>query len=325
MLTFFRTNQQYLNVLLLFYLAILRASTFIHHDSVAPRDHGILCNWIYASLSPLSMGGAILAFLLVFIQAWLINVTIAKYRVATEVSLLPGVFYCLLTSLMPDFLPLSSILLANTFLILAIYNLLDAYKNNYVAGRIFDAGLWLGVASLFHFPYIFLIFWGIIGLGILRGISLKEFLMLLLGLIVPIFLQGAYCFWIGNMPAFVAHFTQNIGLVSFMPFHTSTIYVKLGIVTLLLLLTIMASSQFFSRRNMTAQKYISMLYWLMLICGLTIFTQRGIDLNQLLVLSVPLGILLSMTFQRIAPAMSEALHMLLLMVALILQFEYLLV
>jgi hypothetical protein len=76
---------------------------------------------------------------------------------------------------------------------------------------------------------------------------------------------------------------------------------------------------------MTAQKYISMLYWLMFICGLTIFTQRNIDLNQLLVLSVPLGILLSMTFQRIAPAMAEALHMLLLMVALILQFEYLLV
>ena len=325
MLTFFRTNQQYLNVLLLFYLAILRASTFIHHDSIAPHDHGILCNWIYASISPLSMGGAILAFLLVFIQAWLINVTIAKYRVATEVSLLPGVFYCLLTSLMPDFLPLSSILLANTFLILAVYNLLDAYKNNYVAGRIFDAGLWLGVASLFHFPYIFLIFWGIIGLGILRGISFKEFLMLLLGLIVPIFLQGAYCFWIGNMTDFYEHFTQNIGLVSFMPFHTSTIYVKIGIITLLVLLTIMASSQFFSRRNMTAQKYISMLYWLMLLCGLTIFTQRGIDLNQLLVLSVPLGILLSMTFQRIAPAMAEALHMLLLMVALILQFEYMLV
>lgn len=325
MLTFFRTNQQYLNVLLLFYLAILRASTFIHHDNIAPHDHGILCNWIYASISPLSIGGAILAFLLIFIQAWLVNMTIAKYRIATEISLLPGVFYCLLTSIMPDFLPLSSILLANTFLILAIYNLLDAYKNNYVAGRIFDAGLWLGVASLFHFPYIFLIFWGIIGLGILRGISLKEFLMLLLGLIVPIFLQGTYCFWIGNMTAFSEHFTQNIGLVSFMVYHTSTIYVKLGIVTLLLLLTIMASSQFFSRRNMTAQKYISMLYWLMFICGLTIFTQHNIDLNQLLVLSVPLGILLSMTFQRIAPAMAEALHMLLLMVVLILQFEYMLV
>jgi hypothetical protein len=325
MLTFFRTNQQYLNVLLLFYLAIMRASTFIHHDSIAPHEHGILCNWIYTFLPPLCTGAAVLAFFLVFIQAWLINVTVAKYRVATEISLLPGVFYCLFTSIMPDFLPLSSILLANTFLILAIYNLLDAYKNNYVAGRIFDAGLWLGVASLFHFPYIFLIFWGIIGLGILRGISFKEFLMLSLGLMVPIFLQGTYCFWIGNMTAFYEHFTQNIGLASFIPYHTSTIYVKIGIVTLLLLLTIMASSQFFSRRNMTAQKYISMLYWLMLICGLTTFTQRSIDLNQLLVLSVPMGILLSMTFQRIAPAMSEALHMLLLMVVLILQFEYLLV
>jgi hypothetical protein len=325
MLTFFRTNQQYLNVLLLFYLAVLRASTFIHQSSVPPQGHGILSHWLFASVSPLTIGGAILAFFVVFVQAWLINVTVARYRVATDVSLLPGVFYCLITSLMPDFLPLSSIMLANTFLILMIYNLYDASKNNYVAGSIFDAGLWLGVASLFHFPYIFLVFWGIVGLGILRGMRFKEFFMLLIGIAVPIFLQGVYCFWIDNMPDLIDHFTQNVGLVNFMRYHTPTVYVKLGIMGLLLMLTIMASAQFFSRRNMTAQKYISMLYWLILICSITIFTQKSVDLNQLLVLSVPLGILLSMTFQRITLAMAEALHMLLLMVALILQFEYLLV
>jgi hypothetical protein len=325
MLTFFRTNQQYLNVLLLFYLAVLRASTFIHQGSVAPEAHGILTHWLYASVPPLSMGGAFLSFFLVFAQAWLINVTIARYRVATDVSLLPGVFYCLLTSIMPDFLPLSSIMFANTFLILAIYNLYNSSKNSYVAGSIFDAGLWLGVASLFHFPYIFLVFWGIVGLGVLRGMRFKELFMLLIGISVPNFLQAAYCFWIDNMRDFVTHFTQNIGLASFIPYHTPTIYVKLGIVALLLFLTITASSQFFSRRNMTAQKFIGLLYWLILICSLTIFTQKGVDLNQLLVIAVPLGILLSMTFQRIAPAMAEALHMLLLMVALILQFEYLLV
>ena len=325
MLTFFRTNQQFLNILLLFYLAILRASTFMNPKYIVPREQGILTHWIYAFFPPLSISGAILAFLLVFFQAIVINIVIARYRVATEISLLPGVFYCLVTSLMPDFLPLSSIILANTFLILAIYNLFDAYKNNYVAARIFDAGLWLGVASLFHFSYIFLVFWGIISLGILRGIRFKEFFMFLIGLVVPIFMMSVYCYWIGKMTFLGEHFFKNMGLMSFNPYNTSTIYVKIGIITLLLLLTIVASSQFFSRRNMTAQKYIGILYWLMLICGLTTFTQQNISINQLLIVSIPLGILLSMTFQRIAPAMAEALHMLLLMIALILQFEYLLV
>lgn len=325
MLTFFRTNQQFLNILLLFYLAIMRASTFMHTSNIVPRGHGILTHWVYASFPPLSMSGAILAFFLIFFQATAINIMIARFRVATDISLLPGVFYCLFTSLMPDFLPLSSIILANTFLVLALYNLFDTYKNNYVAGRIFDAGLWLGLASLFHFSYIFLVFWGIICLGILRGIRFKEFFMLLIGVIVPIFLMGVYSFRIDQMPFFTAHFFENIGVMSFVAYKSSMIYIKFGLVMLFLLLTLVASSQFFSRRNMTAQKYISMLYWLMLLCIITVFAQKGIDVNQLLILSIPMSILLSMTFQRIAPAMAEALHMLLLMVALILQFEYFLV
>ncbi len=325
MLTFFRTNQQFLNILLLFYLAIMRASTFIRTFNIVPREQGILTNLVYSFFPPLSISAAIFAFLLIFFQATAINQIIARYRVATEVSLLPGVFYCFFTSMMPDFLPLSSILLANTFLIIAVYNLFDTYKNNYVAGRIFDAGLWLGVASLFHFSYIFLVFWGIICLGILRGFRFKEFFMFLIGLIVPVFMVGVYCFWIDKMPLFAAHFYKNTGLMSFIPYHSSMIYVKIGITALLLMLTIVSSSQFFSRRNMTAQKYISMLYWLMLFCGLTTLTQHSIDLNQLLIISIPLSILLSMTFQRIPSAMSEALHMLLLMIALILQFEYLLI
>lgn len=325
MLSFFRTNQLFLNVLLLIYLAIMRASTFIHPAGSAPLDHGILTNWVYSVFTPLSISSSILAFLLIFVQATLINLTIARFRVATDVSLLPGVFYCLFTSLMPDFLPLSSILLGNTFLILALYNLFDTFKNNFVAARIFDAGLWLGVASLFHFSYIFLVFWGIIGLSILRGIRMKEFSMFFIGLIVPIFLFSVYCFWSNNLSALGDHFTKNIGIISIFRHNTSDIYVKIGITSLLLVLTLLASSQFFSRRNMAAQKYISMLYWLMLICGLTTFIQPGIDLNQLLIISVPISILLSMTFQRIAPAMAEALHMLLMMVALVLQFLYLLV
>ncbi len=324
MLSFFRTNQLFLNVLLLFYLAVMRASTFIHPSNTVPLEHGILTNWVYVTFPPLSISANILAFVLIFFQATIINLTVARFRVATEISLLPGVFYCLFTSLMPDFLPLSSILLGNTFLILALYNFFDTFKNSHVAGRIFDAGLWLGVASLFHFPYIFLIFWGIIGLGILRGMRFKEFSMFLIGLIVPIFLTGVFCFWTDNLFALKEHFSKNMGFISVIRHNNSDVYIKIGLTGLLLLLTLVASSQFFSRRDMAAQKYISILYWLMLLCGLTTFIQPGVDLNQLLIISVPISILLSMTFQRIAPAMAEALHLLLIMVALVLQFLYLL-
>jgi hypothetical protein len=193
-----------------------------------------------------------------------------------------------------------------------------------VAGRIFDAGLWLGVASLFHFSYILLILWGIVGLGILRGLRVREFMMFLLGYIVPVFLFAVFCFWRDNLPAISKHFFSNIGFLSFASDSNPMIYVKIGLIGIMLLLTIFASGQFFSRRNMTIQKYLSILYWLMLISGLTILIQSGVEACHLLAVATPLSILLSMTFQRIGFGMAEAMHMFLLMIALLLQFEYLL-
>lgn len=325
MLTLFRTNQPLANLLLLFYLGILRASTFIHPSTVVPRSQGILTAWMYAELPPLSMVTNIATFLLIFFQATALNVTVARYRVATEISMLPGVFYCLFCCLMPDFLVLSSALLANTFVILALFYLFDTYKNNQVAGRIFDTGLWLGVASLFHFSYILFIIWGIIGLGILRGLRGKEFVIFIIGYLMPFFLLSVFCMWNNSLAQISTHFWNNADLMSFTHYQSPTLYVKMGIVTILLLLTVGASTQFFSRRNMTVQKYLSILYWLMLFGGLTVFIQTNVGLVHLLVIAVPMGILFSMVFQRIGSATSEALHMLMLMIALILQFEYLLV
>jgi hypothetical protein len=325
MLTLFRTNQPLANILLLFYLGILRASSFIHPATVAPPPQGILTAWMYAELPPLSIAANVAAFLLVFFQATALNITIARYRVASEISLLPGVFYCLFCSLMPDFLVLSSVLLANTFVILALFYLFDTYKNSYVAARIFDAGLWLGVASLFHFSYILFIFWGIVGLGILRGLRGKEFLMFIIGYIVPFFLLSAYCFWHGILPQIGNHFVNNVDFFQFSRYDSQTLYIKVGVIALILLLVLGASTQFFSRRNMTVQKYLSILYWLILFGGLTISFQSGVGLVHFMVVAVPVGVLMSMVFQRISTATAEALHMLFLMVALILQFEYLLI
>ena len=324
MLAIFRTNQQLANVLLLFYLALIRASTFIHLQNIMPKNQGILSQWLYSEMAPTSLEGQVAAFVLIFIQAVFINIIVSEYRVAAEISLLPGLFYCLITSLIPDFMGLSPILLANTFVILAIFYLLDSYKNNSATSRIFDAGFWVGVACLFHFPFILLFIWGIVVLGILRGLRIKEVLMFLIGILIPFFLFGVYLFWTDNLPLMFKHITENFGFLSFIKQNNPNTYVKISILLLLVLLTLLSSSQLFMRRNIAIQKYISIMYWMMFIGGLTILVQKGVDLNHLLIIAVPLSILLSMMFQRIGFATAEVLHILLLVIAMLFQYQYLL-
>lgn len=325
MLTFFRTNQPLANIFLLVYLGVVRLSTFIHPLPVVPKSQGILTEWMYAELPPTSFGAQLAAFLLVFIQAIFINITMARYRVAGEVSLLPGLFYCLITALLPDFLPLSPALLANTFAIIALFYLFEVYKNNNASIRIFDVGFWVGVAGLFHFSYTFFIFWGILGLGILRGMRLKELFMFLLGIIAPFFLFSVYLFWTDRLPYIYKHFADNLSFLSFVRYTNPAAYVKLGIVSLLIAVVILANTQFSTKRGISVQKFLSCVYWMLLIGGMTTLVQSNVDLSHLLIISVPLSILLSLLFQRTSIAIAEVLHMLLLVTSLILQFEYLLV
>lgn len=325
MLSLFRTNQALANILILIYLGIVRISTFIHPPTFAPRPQGVLSAWMFEEVPPTSFVGLVAAFVLVFVQAVFINILVAKYRIAQEINLLPGVFYCLVASLIPDFLVLSPILLANTFLILAAFHLFDTYRVVRCADTIFNVGIWLGVAALFHFSIALFVLWGIVGLGILRGVRPKELLMFLVGIVVPFFLFGSYLFWTNNLQMLPAHFTENLSYLNFIPQRGTTVYVKLGAFAFMIFLTIILSSQLGNKRGIASQKFISLLYWMLMIGGCTVLFQSHVTLNNLLILSVPLGILLSLAFQRIGAASAEALHMLLLVGALIIQFEYLLV
>jgi hypothetical protein len=322
MLTIFRTNQQLANIFLLLYLAVLHIVIWTHPPTVVPESHGVWTKLLYQEISPLTIWSHIAAFGLVFLQAIFINLLMARYRVSSEIAMLPGLFYCLFACFLPDFLVLSPVLLANTFLILSTLYLFDIYKNNAPAARIFDVGLWLGVASLFHFGYNVFFLWGIIGLGILRGLNLKEMLMYIIGFIVPYFVFGTYLFWTDRLPMFFQHFTENISFFNFTQNNTPTLYIKIGIFSIFTLLAVFGSGQLMGKRTIATQKYISIFFWMLLITFLSVMILRGVDVNLLMILSVPLGVIMSMLFLRIGPATAEALHMLLLGVALILHFEY---
>ncbi len=129
----------------------------------------------------------LLTIVLLSLQAVLINVLVSNHRLASEVSLFPGLFYILIASSLPDFLCFSPIHLANTFLIIALGILMATYKQSSCADLIFNVGLWLGVASLFYPPFLLFLFVGMAGLNVLRAYKIRERLMILAGMADPVF------------------------------------------------------------------------------------------------------------------------------------------
>ncbi len=326
MLTLFRTNQAVANIIVLAYLFIIRFSLFTHAFAWNPdnANAGVPSLWIFQFMSRYGINPALLSLALIFVQAFYINLMYRNYRATQEVTLLPGVFYALAASLIPEFMNLSPILLANTFLLLAIENVYSVYRANDCADKIFNIGFWIGIASTFQFSFTMFLVAFFVGLTIMRGFRLNEFLMFFIGFFIPHMLLSVHMFWTDQLPFMIQNIKDNLGFFSVQMHHEQWASLKMLLVGILITLVLVTSGMLYSKRNVTAQKYVSILYWVLFAAIGTILMQSNIGLQHLLILSVPLGILLSFCLQSINSNTTEMVHLLIVVAALLLQYQHIL-
>lgn len=312
MLAIFRTNQFFTGILLIFYIFLLRFPVFLRPVSWMPSNTGVLTLKLYEYISPNGLYAQIAAILLLWLQSFLINSLVSQYRLAGEVTLLPGMIYILVCHFIPEFLYFSPLLIANTFLIISLFSLFDIYKKADSTGDIFNIGLWVGVASLFQFSVIVFILLGLIGLSSLRAFKLKEYFVLLTGCFLPYYLAGTYFFWYGAFSDFwQVQIASNIAYWDLMsPLHAWA-YGKLIFFGVLLLVFLFSYGMFSYKQNIGVQKSISLLFWWMLLSGVTLLFQSHIGLDHLMILTIPYGILLSMVFKSMSRPLAELIHLIL--------------
>lgn len=322
MLSIFRSNQLMISLLLIFYAAALHASVFILPESWSPSAYGVFSGWIYEVVGTSGFLPDALAVGLLFVQAFFINVVATSNRLANEVNLFPGLFYLLAASLLPEFLHLSPHHIANTFLIIALAELMKTYKTPSCADTIFNVGFWIGVGSLFHFSYLTFILMGVIGLGVMRAFKFRERLMLLIGALTPYLLTAVYFFWHGRLGEFFQkQFAENFSVLDIHIQPSWDLYIKAGFFGLILLIVLFSYNQYVFKKNIQVQKKVAIFFWAVFSGVLTIFLQAGIQLDQLLVLVVPVGVLLSFNFTDLDRQWAEILHFLLFLVVLLLQYK----
>ena len=313
MLELFRTNQLVANVLLIFYALLLRFSVFFNPTDWTPGSRGILSDWVYLWVGTNGITANLVAIIVVFFQAILINLIIARYRIANETTLFPGVFYIFLASCLPNFLYLSPALIANTFYILAIGELFDTYKKHSSFGRIFNAGFLIAIGSLFYFSIMLFLLLMLIGLGILRAFKIKERLTLIYGFLSPYILIGVFSFWKNNwLEMWHRQMNNNIGFFDLdIPLVIEN-YIQLGFFVLLLLFILLSYNSYILKKNIQKQKYINILYWGLLFAGCSLGIQANIALEHFLLFTIPMAILLSFSFLNFRNSTAEGLHFLLL-------------
>jgi hypothetical protein len=143
----------------------------------------------------------LISFILIFCEALLINYIVEKNQIIDSNSYLPGLVYIVLMSLQPEMFSLHPIIIANLFMLFALFKLMQTYRKETAYSEVFDTGFFISLAMLFYFPsaVFILILW--IGLLIIRPFVWREWIISLIGMILPWLFLIFYYFWKDNLDA----------------------------------------------------------------------------------------------------------------------------
>ena len=300
MIEIFKRNLFINSLLLLPYAALLRIKTFIDPTLQVPADgQSVLSNIIY-SLLPYSILQSIISLLIVFFIANMINRLCIKNRLANTITLIPGLFFILFSSLLPSFLELSESLLSLFFVVAMVGVLMQTYKRPRASDLIFNTGLYTGLAALFLFASTSFMLSAFVGLIILRSFKLKERLQLLLGFLTPFLFFGVYLFYNNIL-------SQTISKEVFGAFSVPTFNLEWGVESIILtsilalglLISILGYGFYTSKKSIQAQKKVDILYWVALASLIGLLLVNQVTLSYALFLIFPLSIFISMSFLNI--------------------------
>jgi hypothetical protein len=185
-------------ILLLIFGLLIKLPIFLYpKEVVATENDGRLYHALLEGINPAGNGAllaSVIAFILLYVQALMINYLVNEYRMTTRQTYLPAMAYLMITSLLPEWSVLSAALVSNLFIILIFTTLFRLYNQTGVNSKIFNVGLLAGLTSFIFFSSLLFALAIILGLMILRAFRLNEFFLLLMGAATPYYFYAAYLF-----------------------------------------------------------------------------------------------------------------------------------
>lgn len=297
--------------MLLPYCFIVRIRSFFNLVPMAKEsipEHLLLLKSL-ADLNPIY--SCILASLLVFIQAFLINYMVNKRRMPRYSNLFPGLIFILLCSTTKDFLILNHVMIASTLLLLAYMNYLNIYKNYKASGNIFNAGLFTIMAAYVYAPSIIFVILGLTSLMVFRTIKLMEILQFIIGILAGIVICYTYLIYIDSAQTFLDnHILKNAFNIPSFGEMLSKSWILLGFVGLLIALSLINYYSYIRKKGIEIHKSFDFLYWILLLCIPSIFLIENIDVYLLFLLFIPLSIFIGLSMANMRnKILAEVIHL----------------
>lgn len=136
------------------------------------------------------------ALAIIFFQGLYFVLIINKRNLFIEKNYTSGLFFLILMSSSFDLAKLSPALMANFFILITLNVLLrQIEKRDGIGDDVFEAGLFIGIATLFYLPSFIFIFCAILVLFLYSSINIRQMFMVILAFIMPIFFMYLFFYF----------------------------------------------------------------------------------------------------------------------------------
>lgn len=242
------------------------------------------------------LANIIIAGIIVFIQALLVNFLVNRYNLLGKPTFLPALMYITVSGLFTPFLVLSTPLLCNFLVIWMLFRLFSFYKSNDAKSPAYDLGMMIAIGSVIYLPfnYLFLAIWA--ALLLFRPFNWREWLAGIIGYATIFFFLGVYYYLNDNLPDL---YTTWLPLGTKFPesIHINYYnYLVLIPVLLILVLCFFKLQQNFFKSYVQVRKSFQLLFFVFVIAALSFYTKAAFHLNHFLLCGVPVAVFFSYYF-----------------------------
>ncbi len=233
----------------------------------------------------------IISLITILLGAFFVNFLAIEQEITSKTNYLPAFFYILFAFSATTKSMIEPILTANLFILPALYFLINSYRQDYALAEFFKAGIFMGLASFFCIDYIASFPLSFIALIILRPFNWREWVILLIGLMTPLYIYVSVCYLTTNN-AFVVFGMMKEAISTIQKPIISEYYV--GLVFIMIMVAVFAMIHYLNKGfggKVKTQKTKYILLWMLVFCFVMVFFEQMSDMILLSAI-VPLSIII---------------------------------
>ena len=315
MISIFRNNTPLAIGLLLLLAIVPEINPHPSASMLNNSQHTIVWNWIYTFSEWINFNTSFLGILIrvsvTLICALYVNKIVTDHKLMEKPGYLPAMWFLLLQSLIPKQVSLD-ILLMNVFMIASVKLMILVYKLEKPINSLLTASFMLSLIALINATSVIYFLWLSAALLIMRPASFREWIMVLTGYLLPIYLLTSILYLANRLDFSLIFSFQKIEFA--LPVLSPIEWIRIAIVWLTPWLFFMLSANQISKLLIQGRKtFIICLLLSIVISSLIVSDLISVSQNMHLSL-LPATLLISPLFIHVRKKLLPNLFILILLV-----------